>query len=286
MHDKDIIEAVLLRDIVNRLRENGINEEQIKSLSLPSWQPNSLSHLDLWSKRYLVGGHLWGDEASTCGKFLIGNLPPNSKVLDLGCGYGRDSKKLVEHGHNVLALDMSKIAVIDASEQLEEAIEAGQASVMRANFMTAPIIQRAFDAVLSHRVIHLEAPENVESLVTRMAKTLKSGGHIAISARSPEDFNPEQMVMTAPMTAEYKERPGHKIHFYDEERLRSVLSPKFTEFSFTRGEEIESVGNNKSDGSPVMTQYVRVTARKATGAEIKEFKRNETNDNLGKPEVS
>ena len=34
-------------------------------------------------------------------------IPPGARILDLGCGSGRDSKYFVQHGYDVLALDPS-----------------------------------------------------------------------------------------------------------------------------------------------------------------------------------
>ncbi|MCB1680348.1 MAG: class I SAM-dependent methyltransferase [Rhodospirillales bacterium] len=274
---RDLVEAILARDIITRLKESGVSEEQLAGIRAEYWKPEILEQLDPWSRRYLEGGHLWGDDPSTCGQYLLDTLPPSSSVIDLGCGYGRDSLALAENGHNVLAVDISQIAVLDAATQLEEAIKAGYAGVMRANFIRAPILQGAFDAVSTHRMFHLPDPREIKALTNRIAGVLKSKGTLVLSARSPEDFNPDQMDRIDANTAVYKHRPTHRVNFYDEDRLIGVLSDRFTDFAFERGQEIESIGNLDASGAPIMSSYIRVVARKKTDAEFRSDRANGRN---------
>lgn len=274
-----LMEAVLARDIISRLRDAGIPEEQLNSIKADHWTPETLESLDPWSRRYLEGGHLWGDAPSSCGEFLLDTLPPDSLILDLGCGYGRDSKAYTEYGHRVLAVDMSQIAAIDAGAQLEDSITEGRAGILRADFIRAPILQEKFDAVSTHRMFHLPDPSEINALVNRISGALRANGLLVLTARSPKDFNEEQMDMIDEKTAVYKDRPAHRVNFYDEERLKNTLSDHFTDFSFQHGEEIESIGNYDKDGNPVMSHYLRVIARKKTDAERHYDRRNNGNGN-------
>lgn len=38
---------------------------------------------------------------------FLQDIPPNGKILDLGCGSGRDSKYFLDHGYDVVAIDGS-----------------------------------------------------------------------------------------------------------------------------------------------------------------------------------
>lgn len=268
MNTKQVLEAFLLKDVVKRLKDSGVTQEQIESIQSNLWKPELLNELDGWSKRYLTEGHLWGDEASVCGKHLIDELPPSSAVLDLGCGYGRDSKALLEHGHRVVGVDNSLIAALEARASLDEYIKNRTAHIIEGDIITAPIIQRNFDAVLSHRTLHLPDPKDVPAIISRVAGVLKPGGLLVMTARSHEDFNPNQMTRIDDSSAVYNDRPTHRINFFNEERFEAILSSKFTDLSFRHGEEAESIGNNQLDGSPVMSQYIQVIARKKTDKEM------------------
>lgn len=270
MNTKALLEAYLLKDVIDRLKETGVTDKQIQAIKADLWKPELLGELDSWSKRYLTEGHLWGDDPSVCGIHLIDELAPSSAILDLGCGYGRDSKALLEHGHRVTGVDNAIIGAMEARAELDTFIKNRTAHIIEGDIITAPIIQRNFDAVLSHRTIHLPDPKDVPVIMNRVAGVLKPGGLLVMTARSDEDFNAEQMNRIDENTAVYKHRPTHKINFFNEERFQSVISSKFTDISFKRGEEIESVGNTNDAGDPVMSQYIQVIARKKTDKELEE----------------
>lgn len=268
MNTKQVLESYLLKGVLDKLKDVGITDEQLSNIQSDLWKPEVLEELDSWSKRYLTEGHLWGDAPSICGEFLIDELSPSSSILDLGCGYGRDSKALLEHGHRVTGVDNAMIAALEARSQLDEHIKKRNAHIVEGDIITAPIIQRNFDAVLSHRTLHLPDPKDVPAIIHRVAGVLKPGGTLVMTARSDEDFNEEQMDRINENTAVYKDRPTHRINFYNEERFESVLKYKFTDLSFQRGEEIESLGNIDGNGQPVMSQYIQVIARKKTDKEL------------------
>ena len=270
MDTKAILDAYFLKDVIERLKENGVTDQQISAIKADLWKPELLEELDSWSRRYLTEGHLWGDDPSACGEHLINELAPSSAVLDLGCGYGRDSKVLLEHGHRVTGVDNAIVAAMEARSQLNSHIKNRTAHIVEGDIITAPIIQRNFDAVLSHRTIHLPDVNDVPVIMNRVAGVLKPGGLLVMSARSDDDFNPEQMNRINENTAVYKDRPTHKINFFNEERFESVIAAKFTDISFKRGEEIESVGNKNDNGEPVMSQYIQVIARKKTDKELED----------------
>ncbi|PCJ99131.1 MAG: hypothetical protein COA45_06730 [Zetaproteobacteria bacterium] len=271
--------ALALDGIVERLEKSGLSGDYLKNIIVDiNWQLERLDEHDNWGKRYLGNnGHLWKDDPSACGEFLLNELKEPSLILDLGCGYGRDSKALLEQGHYVLGVDKSKGAIIASKKELSDYIDEKKAFVTNGDFAETSFIKDNFDAVLSHRMLHLPDPDDARAIIDNIATALKPGGLLVLTARRHDDFNEDQMkwVNTNSSndngnTAVYKDRPQHKINFYDEDRFRSVLSEKFTDLSFEQGEEIESVGNFDKNGKPVMSQFLRVTARKKTEEEIQE----------------
>ena len=52
----------------------------------------------LWDRRYQAGA-LWGELASSTAKLLLPKLEAESRVLDVGCGYGRDMVAIGGEGH-------------------------------------------------------------------------------------------------------------------------------------------------------------------------------------------
>lgn len=46
--------------------------------------------------------------------------PPQSKILELGCGVGSDSFYFAQNGHQVLATDFSKVAIENNKKRFKE----------------------------------------------------------------------------------------------------------------------------------------------------------------------
>ena len=73
----------------------------------------------LWDARYETEGALWGGEPN---QFLaeIASLLDPGTALDLGCGQGRNSFWLASRGFTVTGLDLSPVAIEQATEVANE----------------------------------------------------------------------------------------------------------------------------------------------------------------------
>ena len=73
----------------------------------------------LWDARYETKGALWGGEPN---QFLaeIASLLDPGTALDLGCGQGRNSFWLASRGFTVTGLDLSPVAIEQATEVANE----------------------------------------------------------------------------------------------------------------------------------------------------------------------
>ncbi len=188
--------------------------------------------------------------------------------MEIGCGYGRDTKVLLDRGHFVVAYDKSIVGIALAEERLENHIKRDKAKIVNSDFLKAQPQDNYFDAVISHRTLHLIDPSKVIEVIERITASLKQGGTLVLSARSPADFNKQQMKWVNTkrendnMVAVYKHRENHVINFYDEARLTVLLSDRFIDLTFINGEEIEAYSNIDPDGQCNMSQYIMVVATK------------------------
>ncbi len=53
-------------------------------------------HLEAWDSDYRTRGHLWGGNPAS-----LPALPDNSRVLELGCGNGKNLPGMMEKGWNI-----------------------------------------------------------------------------------------------------------------------------------------------------------------------------------------
>jgi ubiquinone/menaquinone biosynthesis C-methylase UbiE len=102
---------------------------------------------------------------------LLGDLPRESRVLDLGCGSGIPvARTLAAAGHRVTGVDISEVQISRAREAVPEA-EFIQADATRLSFPP-----ETFDAVVSFfALIHIPLDEQLP-LLQRMATWLRPGG--------------------------------------------------------------------------------------------------------------
>jgi len=123
-------------------------------------------------------------------------LPPGARVLDLGCGMGRFSLLLAEHGFRVTAVDLSPdlLAVLrqhDPDGTIEtvccDAVEVGRH------------VEGSFDAAVGFFFLHhLSA---VEPLARALAQRVLPGGRVAFC--EPNALNPSfylQVLLTPGMS--------------------------------------------------------------------------------------
>lgn len=128
-------------------------------------------------------------------------------LLDLGCGQGFESVRLISPDRRVVGVDYSLDAVEHAAT-----IHAGSGlSVARTDALQLCIGGSSFDYVCSsHLIEHFERPEGH---VEEMARVLKPRGQaLILTPNAPADF----------------ENPFH-IHLFDADELRAVLAAHFTD---------------------------------------------------------
>ncbi len=101
-------------------------------------------------------------------------LPKNSKILDVGCGGGQDSKFLAELGCNVLGIDISN-----------EMIKLAQKLAPKAKFVNTDLSEfnskEKFDGIWCCRVFHHVSFQEQENFLKKLGELLKSGGILYIT---------------------------------------------------------------------------------------------------------
>lgn len=110
-------------------------------------------------------------------------LPASARILDAGCGVGRDTRHFIEEGHIVISFDAS-IEMVKKCREYPHAY-CIQRSFDEVNF------KEEFDGVWANAsLVHLKKSDAIKT-VSRLATALKPGGTMFISLKEGEGTKQE-----------------------------------------------------------------------------------------------
>lgn len=114
---------------------------------------------------------------------LKGKIPPTGKVLDAGCGEGRNAVYFVQQGYELLGID-SDASKIRLAEYLGNNISTSRATFKTGNLRSLDS-QKSFDLILCSRVLHFSnSVQDFMQMWENLTKKLKPGGLFYLSMDS------------------------------------------------------------------------------------------------------
>lgn len=108
------------------------------------------------------------------------------KVLDIGCGRGRNSFFYADHDFEVSALDTSK-GLIDLLNNKIERLEIGNINTFVGDFKELPFENEFFDAIVCTSTLHHAKYSEIQQGVNEIRRVLKTEGCIILDLLSKED---------------------------------------------------------------------------------------------------
>ena len=153
---------------------------------------------------------MWIDEYT---KYLNDD---KGKCLDLGCGIGQFSKRLMEYGYNVTSSDISEIALRKVSEFNNNIVKIDMREKL-------PFLDNTFDLVFANLSIHYFSEEDTKSLMLEIRRVLKDNGLFIGSVNGLEGY--QAIKDTAQEIEEHFWFNKNKyVRLFDEEDLRKFLN--------------------------------------------------------------
>ena len=138
-----------------------------------------------WEKRYATDGRLWGDGPSELARLAVARLrpavtaasaadAPPLTLLDVGCGYGRDSRYLAaELGCRVLGLDPSPAAVAAARKARRPGLDVEYLAGDAASLADDAARAGRFDVAFAGNVYHLLSPGGRREFAAALAAIVR-----------------------------------------------------------------------------------------------------------------
>ncbi|MFD7436279.1 class I SAM-dependent methyltransferase [Streptomyces sp. NPDC059861] len=127
-------------------------------------------------------------------EWLLGQLAPGSRVLDVGSGTGRPTARtLADAGHDVLGVDVSPVMVDLAARQVPGA------AFRCADIREMPLPDGSFDAVCVYfSLLQLSRAEQ-SALVGRLVRAVRPGGPVVLATVPLDVEDVEAVFMGQPV---------------------------------------------------------------------------------------
>ena len=105
-----------------------------------------------------------------------------TKILDLGCGAGRHTIYLAEHGFDVYGIDISPEGIKKAAQQLHD-LHLRATLTTGSIYRTLPYDSNFFDSVISIRVLHHGRIEAIRKAIKEIERVVNPNGFIFVTVR-------------------------------------------------------------------------------------------------------
>jgi ubiquinone/menaquinone biosynthesis C-methylase UbiE len=182
--------------------------------------PGSEGH---WEENYSSRGPLWGGAVHS-----LPVLPPDARVLELGCGNGKTLSVMNQRGWNVTGIDISPRA-IQLARRVCPAVQ--EINLAVADVRQMPFGVGAFDAVFAFHILgHLSAADRAAAL-KEICRVTRAGGRVFFRDFSTRDFRYGQGRETEPGT--FLRGNGIRTHYFTMTEVTCLFTGFLTESADT-----------------------------------------------------
>ena len=112
---------------------------------------------------------------------FVADVPPNSHVLNIGCGNGLPATRVLAATHRVVGIDISPEQIARAKSNVPAA------TFMCGDVRTIDLANNSFDAIVALYLVDNVPSRDYPALFAKLARFLKPGGQLLLSAEPGQD---------------------------------------------------------------------------------------------------
>lgn len=167
-------------------------------------------------------------------------------LLDVGCGFGRNSIYMAKNGFFVSAFDLSDHNVNLTKEKAKEQ-NVLLKEVVVADMLKMPFEDESFDCIIAINVISHTDKEGFNKILSELKRVLKTNGEVYFTVGSKESFwfnNPVCTYVDENTRIRVEDGPENGIpHFYIDDKDCFTLFNDFTIVNIKNERELTQYGN-------------------------------------------
>lgn len=225
--------------------------EQLERELYPNIVEDTVDNAAYWDQYYK--NRICSEEPSPFAQYVATLVEPGKRMVELGCGNGRDAVYFAGQGLQLTALDMSQEAITQLQSR-----NIPNAEFLCGDFVNADVHQpNSYDYAYSRFTIHSINHNQEQVLLNNLFRGLRPGGKLFIEVRSVNDplFGKGRQV-------------ERNAYFYDNHYRRFIVLTELLDSLESRGFRVEYAQERTgfapygNDDPPV----IRVVAAKPEGA--------------------
>jgi len=176
---------------------------------------------NVWDNVYGKDASFFGDEPSKFALSCYNLMKKNDlkKMLEIGCGQGRDCLFFTSKGMEVAALDYSKVAIDSLLEHAKQKDLSVDAHVYDAK-KPLPFDSGSFDAVYSHMFLSMRFSfDELKFILSEVKRVLKDNGFHFFSVRNQND---KFYAKGTKVDDDIYDINGFQIRFFTKEEIENI----------------------------------------------------------------
>lgn len=174
-----------------------------------------------WGGEIVRGNLVWPDEHVI--RFIKRNFKIGARILDFGCGAGRNAIAFAKDGYDVVAMDYTSEALLAVQSKASDACL--HIETVKNLGLEVPLEENSVDAIIADGSLFYNNAIDTIMLLRNLIKCLKPSGKIWANWRTENDSLIEKGVALGDglyRLNEASKRDGCCYFFCNEEKLRDI----------------------------------------------------------------